>query len=782
MAVSKLRQVRTVPEIYAGVRELVSVFFGPRDLSRKMLHPALLQQGIQGHKEVALNRPQAYQTEVPVESAWLEGSWRLRVRGRIDGLLDTGDYLLVEEIKTTWLEDPQELLPEHNQFYTAQLILYALFTAEANPDREVRARLTWWHLGHQEETSIDLGDGQIASGRQMFIDLSREYIRREQQRFQWLEQRNLSLASLKFPFSGYRPGQQELISTVAVALEQKQDLMVEAATGIGKTAAILLPALTWLAAAPDDAKVFFLTAKTSGRDIVRETLERMPELDVRTVFLEAKERSCSHPDSDCDNCELGRDFYPRAYRVMPRILERKLLTAPLIHEIAADEGLCPFELSLEIANFADLIVGDYNYAFDPMVQLQRFFGRGNQIPAALLIDEAHNLVARGREMFSADLGKKQILELSRELKTVSSSLGGQAKELNSIFIQWNKELKSQGGGVLLLDKLPRGLPAALNRLAEGIAALEYSSPLLEEFSFRLISFTKVLQFLGPEHTIYISRQEGDTVLNLFCQNPGPNLNRQRKRCLSVFFSATLSPGSYYRELLGCRPDYLDVSLPSPFPSENRLFVHIPGIKTTYTAREAYYPAVARYIARIIEQRQGNYIAYFPSYAYLREVAALLYSQLPGDYRLHIQESGMAMDDREELLRKMTGPGANLGLAVMGGLFGEGVDMPGDRLIGTIIVGPGLPMVSPRQELIRRYFDQRDDCGFLYAYLIPGMLRVVQSAGRVFRTPEDRGIVVLMDERFCQDGYRQLVPGFWQEEGLFAGNWLQKIREFWNAGK
>ena len=765
-----------MPEISTGVRELLSVLYGPRNLSRGLIHPAVMQQGIQGHKDATQYRPAEYQREVPVESAWIEDNWRLRVRGRIDGLLDTGDYILVEEIKTTWLDDPEQLLPEHNQFYVAQLSLYAYFVSEDNPDRDVKARLTWWHLGEQREICIDLDEKEIVSGRNLFIQAAQEYIRRERLHHQWLQQRNQSLVSTEFPFSGYRPGQQELMSTASLALEQHQDMMVEAATGIGKTVAVLLPALGWLVNAPSNAKVFFLTAKTSGRAIVQETLKRLPDLELRTVFLEAKERSCVDPDKDCDNCPLGQDFYPRTNRVLPRMLEEKLLSSELIQQYAQDEGLCPFELSLEAANHADLVVADYNYVFDPMVQLQRFFGRGSQTPAVLLVDEAHNLVARGRDMFSADLGKKQILDLQREFKTSHPGLSNQLKELNTIFIQWNKDIKAQGGGQLLLDKLPRGLPAKLSHLAEEITLLDNSS--VTEFIRRLISFNKIVQLVGPEHAIYVGRQGGDIILNLFCLNPGPLLQKQRKRSTVVYFSATLSPGNYYRELLGCKEDYLDLFLPSPFPQENRLFVHIPGIKTTYAAREGYYLPVARYIARAIQQHPGNYIAYFPSHAYLQEVAVHLQHDLPGDYQLHLQQPRMDMEERSDLLRRLTGPGANIGLAVMGGLYGEGVDMPGDQLIGTFIIGPGLPMFSPSQELIRNYFDQRDHSGFVYAYVIPGMLRVIQSAGRVFRTPQDKGIVVLLDDRFRQDGYRQLLPQYWQDEGLFEGNWLQKIRSFW----
>jgi DNA excision repair protein ERCC-2 len=771
-----------MPEITVGVRELLAVKYGPRNISLTP-HPAVLGQGIQGHKDATKNRPSEYQREVPVESGWIEGSWRLRVRGRIDGFMDTGEYILIEEIKTTLAGEPQQLLPEHNEFYLAQLILYAYFVAMDNPHRDVQARLTWWHIDTQQETTMDLTWEQIASGEGLFRQLATEFIRREKSRRERLEQRNNSLASMEFPFPSYRQGQEELVSTTALALQYGQDMMVEAATGIGKTAALLLPAISWLGTAPTEAKVFFLTAKTSGRDIVIETLKHWPDLELVTVCLEAKERWCTHPDGDCDNCPLAQDFYPKAARLLPKLLGAKILTPDLIYQFAGLEGICPFELALETATHADLVIADYNYVFDPMVQLQRFFG-WNKIPATLLIDEAHNLVSRGREMFSASLKKKQILDLSRELKLFNPGLSAQLKELNSIFIQWNKELKAEGARQMLLDKLPRGLPTKLSRLAEELALSDYDSPKLKDFSRSLIRFNRIVQRLGPEHAIYLEHQGGDTVLNLFCINPGPLLQKQRQKCTAVFFSATLSPGGYYRELLGCREQYLDLSLPSPFPKENRLFVHIPGIKTTYAARASYYPAVARYISRIIQEQPGNYIAYFPSYAYLREVAAFLEFELPGEYRLHLQRSGMDMEERVQLLEGLTGPGANIGLAVMGGLFGEGVDMPGELLIGTIIVGPGLPMVSPQQELIRRYFEELDYSGFMYAYLIPGMLRVVQSAGRVFRTPKDKGLVVLLDDRFRQDGYSQLLPQYWQEEGLFSDNWLQRIREFWakNTGE
>lgn len=767
-----------MPQITISVRDFIALHYGPRHIARVSTHPARLQQGNQGHIEATARRPAHYRREVPVDYRYSEGEWQLHIRGRIDGLLDTGDYLLVEEIKTTYLDDPEQLLPECNQFYTAQLTLYAWFVSQDNPGRDVRGRLTWWHLEQKKEMALDFSSQDVAGGELLFAQLAAELIAREKERHRWLNRRNQSLARLEFPFPSFRPGQGELMHTCAAALEQNQDLMVEAATGIGKTAALLVPALQWLAGAPPNAKVFFLTAKNSARAIVLETLQRLPGLELRSVFIEAKERSCPHPEQNCEECPLGLDFYPRAKKLLPRLLRHKLLPAELIHELALANGLCPFELNLEAASYADLVVGDYNYAFDPMVQLNRFFGPGKQIPAALLVDEAHNLVSRGRDMFSADLGKKEVLQLQRELKHAWPQLAEKFRELNRIFIQWNKELKAQGGGVLLPGALPRGMKAKLLRLAEELSQFADPPSLLQDFSRRLVKFNKVLRLMDKAHTILICRRGGDTQVMLFCLNPGPLLAKQRAKCIAVFFSATLSPGKYYRELLGCREQYLDVALPSPFPRENRLFVHIPGVKTTYGARDEYYLPVARYIARVVAIKPGNYIAYFPSYTYLEQVAACLQSCLPQEFNLHRQQPQMSPQERAQLLQQLSAQGANLGLAVTGGIFGEGVDLPGDKLIGTIIVGPGLPMVSPSRQLIREYFDQRDHSGFLYAYAVPGMLRVIQSAGRVFRTPEDRGIVVLLDDRFRSEGYRQLLPEYWREEGLFANGWLQRIREFW----
>ncbi len=766
-----------MPSASISVRDLVGLRYGPVNLSRAWLHPARLQEGVQGHVAATAQRPPGYRREVPIEYEYTRGDWTLKVRGRIDGVLDTGDYILVEEIKTTYLEDPDELLPEHNLFYTAQLSIYAWLIARQHPDREVRARLTWWHLGAEKELCLDLGKQQDLGGEELFYELAGELLAGEEAREQWLKQRNSCLEQLAFPFSDYRPGQQQLVDTTAAALEQRHDLMVEAATGIGKTVAVLLPALRWLKHAPKDAKVFFLTAKTSGREIVLETLRRWQGLELCTVVVESRERSCQHPDGDCDNCELAQDFYRRAHELMPRLLKERLLTAEHIKAAALAHELCPFELGLEAALAADLVVADYNYVFDPMVQLNRFFGPGKRIPAVLLVDEAHNLVSRGRGMFSADLAKKEILDLSRDMKVTDAGLASQLAEVNKYFIQWNKELKAQGGGVLLLEALPRGFPAALERLSEHLAVAPEHPP-LGEFPRRLVKFNKIVRLLDESYRICVQRRGRDTVVELLCLEPGPLLQKQRGRCTGVFFSATLTPGRYYRRLLGCREQYLDMTLPSPFPSHQRLFAHIPGIRTTYSVRHRYYQPVAQCISLVAAQQPGNYIAYLPSYAYLREVAALLEQSPPKGYRLWIQQPGMDLQQRQQLLAGMSGPGANLGLAVMGGLFGEGIDLPGRQLVGSIIVGPGLPMVSAANELIREYFDQQEGEGFMYAYAIPGMLRVVQSAGRVFRTPEDRGIVVLIDDRFRQNGYRQLLPDYWVEEGLFDGNWLERIREFW----
>lgn len=764
--------------ITIGVRDLLSVYFGPKDFTYEPGLLNRLQEGVRGHKEATAARPANYQREVAVSGVYRWRDWTLTVRGRIDGLWLNDNELVVEEIKTTWMNAPHLDIPE-NDFYRGQLLLYCWFIHCAHPLSSIRGELVWWRLDGGGEIRCPLTGDVVSQGKDLFFQLARTWLAREVRQERWLNQRNQCLGSLPFPFPAYRPGQDKLQASVSQALTEKQDILVEAATGIGKTAAVLYPALSWLHQAPRAAKVFFLTAKTSGRLVVRETLERWQGLKLRTVFVEAKDRCCQREDRVCEECPLAEDFYTRAAKVLPGLMARGLVTEDLTLATALDHNLCPFELGLEAASLADLVVGDYNYVFDPLVQLKRFFGQGQAIPAVLLIDEAHNLVERGRDMFSADLAKKQILDLSREYK--GQPLGTMFKELNDVFIKWGKELKEAETRVLELVSFPRGFKSLLEKLQEYLDQAQRDRQLSEaagEFAQRLRGWQKLSQFQSEDHVLYVFPHQGDLILNLQCLNPGPLLKGQRGKAIAVAFSATLSPSQYYQELLGMEASPF-LTLPSPFPRENRLFLHIPGIQTRYTVRDRYYPAIAAAISNAASKQPGNYLAFFPSYTYLEEVAVCLAGKLPPGIRLLKQRSGLSAHERKEFLEEVSGPGHNLGLAVLGGLFGEGIDLPGDKLIGAFIVGPGLPQVSPRQEFIRRHFENQGRDGFYYAYLVPGLLRVVQSAGRVIRSPQDRGIIVLLDDRFRERGYASLLPSAWLEEGLFTYPWVKRLQEFWN---
>ncbi|MGE5529267.1 MAG: ATP-dependent DNA helicase [Patescibacteria group bacterium] len=706
----------------------------------------------------------------------------------------TSNEIIVEEIKTTYLP-LADLHLEKWPAHAAQLRLYVHMVRCANPGRKVAGRLTYVNLDDLSERTFspDLGEEET---RDFFVSLAEGYLAHVRALDDWRGVRDESLAAWDFPFAERRAGQDELMETVAAAVRAERDLFAEAATGIGKTAAVLYPALKGLASGGRYQRVFFLTAKTSGKMILRKTLELAREggLRLRAVFIEAKEKVCLHPEADCtpQDCPCARDYYARAAAVITDLLRLELITPEAVLEAARRETLCPFELSLDLALRADLIVGDYNYVFDPGVYLRRFFGQGGRRDSLFLVDEAHNLVQRGREMYSASLDSADLARLAEELGDLDCGIVRECEEAGRFFQAWREEMAAEGRrGLLLSSSLPEMLPPALERLAGAMDRVFARRPPADlrrrwrDFYFDLQHLLRVAGHTGRDYAVYaLAREGGGVLLRLFCQNPGPLLRRRLDQGRSaVFFSATLSPFAYFRDLLGGGRDALHLRLPSPFPVENRLYLHVPGIDTRYRAREETALALARVAAAMVAARAGNYLMFFPSYAYLNAVRPLVERLLAGRAAVLAQSPAMRDEQKRRFLEKLaaTDTGrSTLGLAVLGGIFGEGIDLPGERLVGVCIAGPGLPQVSEEQELIRSYFQERNEQGFLYAYLIPGLIRVVQSAGRVFRGPEDRGVVILVDDRFLHEAYQELLPPDWFAPGReFSREDVgEALREFW----
>ncbi|MGE5599080.1 MAG: helicase C-terminal domain-containing protein, partial [Bacteroidota bacterium] len=693
-------------EIQIGVRDLLETAFHPKDLVPGA-SAARAWEGSEGHRLVAGQRPPGWRAEVAFRFACELEGYTLAVRGRVDGLLEEGDLLTVEEIKTTYAP-LADLAPGGIPVHQAQLKLYLHFFQALHPGRRVRGILTYLSLVDLAERSFPL-ETPPEENEAFFLSLAVPYLAVVREQDSWRATRDRSLAGLAFPYLERRQGQDELMDLVAQALEEERDLFAEAATGIGKTVAVLYPVLLRLAAGDRHARIFFLTAKTPGKEILRATLRTLMDggLRLRTVFIEAKERVCLRPGAECrpEECPCTIDYYARKGPVMAALLRRELMTPEDVLAAAREHTLCPFELSLDLALQSDLIVGDYNYVFDPGVFLRRFFSAGGR-DNVVLVDEAHNLVARGREMYSADLREKELARLGQDLQSDDPELARIFAEAGEFFGTWREEMRLEGRPGLLLSHLPEMLPPTLERLgalAERFLRRAGRGPLrrdVRDFAFQLAHFLRVAGQLSRDYALYVKADGDYAHLRLFCLNPGPLLQaRLATARTTVFFSATLSPPDYFRTLLGGREGALAVQLPSPFPRENRLYLHVPGVDTRYRARAASAYRLAEVAAAMVRARPGNYLMFFPSYAYLQSVLPLIREALAGEAAIHVQHPAMKDEDKRCFLQHFhTRPDrANLGLAILGGLFGEGVDLPGERLIGVCVVGPGLPTLDEEQE-------------------------------------------------------------------------------------
>jgi DNA excision repair protein ERCC-2 len=779
-------------EVKVSVQGLLSSAFHPRDLAGGAESAGRLLEGTQGHQLVRSRRGSDYQTEVAVKYSYEWEDYRLVVSGRVDGLIKTATEIMVEEIKTTYLPLAAVELAL-GQMHETQLKLYLYFMMADHPHHQVSGRLTYLNLDDLAEKSFSVVITS-AEGRALFEQLARPYLAARREQDQWLRTRDASLNQWEFPFPERRVGQDELMETVNQALTAERDLLVEAATGIGKTVAILYPALKRLASGRQFTRIFFLTAKTVGKEILKKTLSQAAAqgIRLRTVFIESRERVCPFGKPRCEptNCPYGVDYYAKAKLVIPELLRQELLTSENVADYAHTYQACPFELSLDLALQADLIVADYNYLFDPGVYLRRFFSEGSR-DYLFLIDEAHNLVTRGREMYSAELTESDLTRLKSLIPTDRRPLRNAIRALEAYFEMWRAELEDEQSRSLRIHQLPDLLPSELQRLVALVGEFLSDNPnfskrdQLQPLFFKLLGGARIAAALSRDYTIFVTGDEaGRLKLRLYCINPGPLL-RQRLAGgrLAIFFSATLSPRQYFQELLGCRPDVLYLRLGSPFPQENRLYLHIPEIDTRYRARSQTALKLARCIADFVMAHTGNYLVFFPSYQYLQTVQPWIKQLTGAGVTVYSQTSGMSDPAKQlflnSLVRVDTGR-SQLGLAVLGGMFGEGVDFPGEALIGVLIVGPGLPMVNEEQELIREYFEERNDAGFFYAYLVPGLIRVIQAAGRVFRRSEDKGVVILVDDRFNDERYQELLPPDWFLPGRAFSNpdYREALAAFW----
>ena len=661
--------------------------------------------------------------------------------------------------------------------------------AAAQGLKTIKGQLTYYHIetGQTFEYNHAFEFNTLTD---FFNDLVSNYLVWADAVAGWQARRNRAIHQTPFPHSQYRSGQRQMAVAVFRTIRDETHLMVQAATGIGKTMAVLFPAIKALAEGLTE-KIFYLTARTTGRLAAEKTLDilRRNRLAIKSLTLTAKDKICFEPDADCnpEACPFAKGYYDRYRAAVEVAFKQDVLTRIDIENISSQFGICPFAFSLALAKWVDVIICDYNYAFDPRVSLKELFDEQKQ-SHTFLVDEAHNLVDRSREMFSATLIKQPFLAVRRMFKGKLPELHCQMGRIN----RWFLKNRKQGGDIpapRLEISAPRGLVAILwafvrevDRWLAKNMKTPYREPLLKLY-FNVTNFLRVIETYDDRYVTCYQPKGRDFEVTLFCIDPSFQLAAALKRSRSaVFFSATLTPMDYFIDLFGSGENTRRLIVPSPFPPQNRCVIICTRISTRYRMRTQTRPAVLAAIETILEAKPGNYIFFFPSHEYMQDVYAS-FDQTGSGAAVKVQVPNMAESERENFIghfsRKKSG--SRVAFAVMGGIFGEAIDLTGDRLNGVAVIGVGLPGISWQRELVRDYYHRKTGLGYEYAYIYPGINRVLQAAGRVIRSGEDIGIILLIDDRFNTSPYRDLLPKEWKPaKALDAHEIRELITNFWQT--
>ena len=752
------------------VRQLVEFVLRGGSIDNRFGGADRALEGSRIHRRLQRQEGESYRAEVRFSHTCAYEGTVFTVEGRADGIFEENGGVCVDEIKTTAV--PLELIDANfNRLHWAQAICYAYFYAAENQQPEMKVRLTYFHI-ETEEIKRFIRSYSFAELEAFYYDLLHRYKVWADWQGDWTFLRNRSIQPLQFPFPEYRGGQRRLAVAVYRTIQQESRLYCQAPTGIGKTLSTVFPAVKAMGEGLTD-KIFYLTAKTITRKAAEEAFSmlRQQPLRLKTVTLTAKDKICFLEERRCnpEDCPYANGHYDRVNTALFEMLgEQDNFSRETIAAYAERYTVCPFELSLDLTLWCDCIICDYNYLFDPTVYLRRFFGEGGG-RYAFLVDEAHNLVDRSREMYSARLRKSNFLDLRRKLGKGSGEkhLKAAVGRVNQAFLDFRKTCGEETVHVQRerIDGIGTALALLVPRCEEWLRQ-NLSSPLhgdVLECYFNVLNYQKMAELYDEHYVTLANLEERDTAVALFCIDPSAFLSQALDRgSAAVLFSATLSPLSYYASVLGGNESSRLCSLPSPFPQENLGLYLADRISTKYRDREDSYEEIAELIFETVQAKSGNYLVFFPSYSYCREVYNR-FTGLCGDgIQCIMQKSNLSEEEREEFLNQFEeAPNQSLAaFCVLGGIFSEGIDLRGERLIGTVVVGVGLPQIGPEQDVIRDYYDSRNHMGFAYAYQYPGMNKVLQAVGRVIRDGSDRGIAVLIDQRFSKTAYRALFPEHW----------------------
>jgi len=767
------------------VRELVEFVLRSGDLESEFAGASRAVDAIRIHQRIQFSRPAAYQPEVGVAHEIETTEFCLNISGRIDGVFENGPVPIIDEIKTT-RRRPEDCIHDENPLHWGQAKVYAFLYARKRSIDEVDVQLTYARLDTSDIREIRRRFA-VAELEIFFKDLVESYLEWAALITDWHRRRDESIHAMAFPFDRYRPGQQEMLDAVFQTIQEGARIFIQAATGIGKTMAVLFPAVRTIAAHVC-SKVFYLTARTTGRLAAQKAVDELRSrgLGLKSLTLTAKDKICFNPDRACsaEECEFAKGHYDRLPGARRAAFQADAWTREAVSDLALRHCVCPFEFSLDLSLWADLVICDYNYAFDPKAFLRRFFLEENG-DYTFLVDEAHNLVDRSREMFSAELRKQSFLELRRAVKDALPAVHRRLGKINSWMLDARKRCEEAGAPVAErhapddLYPLLRDFMASSEKWLEKNLKSAFREALLEQY-FEVGGFLRVAEQFDADYAVCYEAPPKDLRMKLFCIDPSRQIGDALNRCRSaVFFSATLTPLDYFKTMLGCTSAE-SLILPSPFPPENLGIFIADRLSTYYRHRDRTRSEVARILQGLVRPRTGNYLLFFPSYQYMRMVLDVFRSAA-ADVDVIVQEPGMNEGQREAFLARFDADNSRtlVGFAVMGGIFGEGIDLVGARLSAAAVVGVGLPAVCLERELIREYFADRLEQGFEYAYMYPGINRVLQAAGRVIRSETDRGVVLLVDQRYGSDHYRELLPGAWRPVRVRdPDQFAAELRRFW----
>ena len=740
-----------------SVRNLVEYVYRSGSIESGFRTAATMTEGTRIHQFIQKGYKESDEKEVFVEAEIPYEDFVVRVDGRCDGLLKNGDSITIDEIKSTVhsLDDVQE---DSHPVHWAQAIFYGYIYAGDHDLSEVTIQLTYVQVKTLEQKQFQ----RVMTYEEMesFVyQVIEEYAHFLKVKIKHKIIRNKTSKTLEFPFKAYREGQRKLAGSVYKTIVDKKTLFASASTGIGKTISTIFPAVKAIGEGKLE-KLFYLTAKTITRTAAEEAFRLLIDhgLDIHVLTITAKDKICFQEETICTSidCPFADGFYDRINEAMIDILEQeKMIDRMIIEQYARKHRVCPFEFSIELAYAVDAIICDYNYIFDPRVSLKRLM-EDQKKKTAILVDEAHNLVDRAREMYSAEIHKSAFLQLKREFKT--GSLAASAKAINDHLLEVKKSE----------DYLRKDMDTDLVALCETFITeaeaelVQNEHELLLDTYFAVKNFVKIAELYNDQFVTYIEVHKSEVRMKLFCLDPSEQILKMGKGFKGrVFFSATLHPAGYYKDLLGGQSDDYVVSIPSPFAREN-IEVIIQPLSTRYRDREKTIEPMVHFFKDVIDKKQGNFLIFFPSYQYMRNAYEQFTEHYP-DVSTIIQDIGMSEAEREDFLAEFNSERDTrlVGFAVLGGIFSEGVDLKGDRLEGVIVVGVGMPQIGFERDIMKNYFQSVGKNGFDYAYVYPGMNKVLQAGGRLIRTDSDTGVIALIDDRFLQKKYQALLPYEWQ---------------------